>query len=103
MGIINYLDDFIFISTTEATCNKMVRIFLAMCEDLRVPVATEKTIFATTRIKFLGMELDGVDHVLIVPDDKKQKAINALQKMIQKRTATVREIQALAGLLNFLC
>ena len=37
-----------------------------------------------------------------VPEEKKIKALNNLEKMIAKRTATVDEMEKLAGLLNFL-
>ena len=50
----NYLDDFIFISDSEETCNAMVRHFLHTCQMIGVPVSLEKTEWAQPRIVFFG-------------------------------------------------
>ena len=42
--VTNYLDDFLFIETQKNLCNQLVRNFLELCNQLRVPVAMEKTV-----------------------------------------------------------
>ena len=44
---VNYLDDFLFISPNKETCNRMVSIFAEMCSYLGIPVARDKTVWAT--------------------------------------------------------
>ena len=100
--ITNYLDDFLFIADNEHECNFMVREFLRICEQIGCPVATEKTEWATPKIIFLGVGLDGLGHRLTVPEDKKRKALNAILYICEKRKATIKEIQRLTGTLNFL-
>ena len=39
---------------------------------------------------------------LSIPEDKRQKALNQLISIINKKKATIKEIQCLTGLLNFL-
>ena len=80
----------------------MMRHFLDICDDIGVPISMEKTEFAVTVIIFLGILLDGQLHVLAVPEQKRLKALSYLQEIIDKRSATVRQLQSLAGLLNFL-
>ena len=100
--ITNYLDDFLFIETSQSGCNRMVRTFTEICAYLGVPVAMDKLVYATTSVKFLGVIINGVHKLLQVPQEKKSKALHMLQRMNDKRTATVRDIQQLTGLLNFL-
>ena len=101
-ALTNYLDDFLFAAILESLCNLMLNTFLEMCNRLGVPISTEKTEWATTRIVFLGILLDGEMLILVVPEEKKLTAINLLDKCTTKRTVRVKEIQSLAGLLNFL-
>ena len=94
--IINYLDDFLFIALTADNCNRMVNIFIDMCNQIRFPVAMDKTEWATNSIIFLGIKLDGVRHLLMIPEDKRIKAMNWVQWLAGKNRATVHELQQLA-------
>ena len=67
-----------------------------------VPITKEKTVWACLRLVFLGILLDGQKHVLAVPEDKRQRTLNLLISFLSKKKATVKELQSLAGLLNFL-
>ena len=100
--ITNYLDDFLFIALQSGTCNRMVERFLDLCSQLGVPVAEDKTEWSSIRIIFLGILLDGEKCVLSIPEDKRIRAINMLELMINKKKTTVKEIEKLAGYLNFL-
>ena len=51
---------------------------------------------------FLGILLDGIYHILSVPEDKRVKTLNMLMQIVHKKKATVKELQQLAGVLNFL-
>ena len=99
---VNYLDDFLFLHKTEAGCNRMVRQFIELCNYLGVPIAEEKTEWANTRTVFLRIMLDGYNHVLCIPEEKRLKAVNMLTYFIKKRKAMVHEMESLAGFLNFL-
>ena len=99
--IINYLDDFLFIAELINKCNRMIR-FKNMCELIGVPVSVEKTEWGAVRMIFLGLLLDGNAMFMTVPEDKKLRAINLLTQMLGKRKAKVKELEKLAGFLNFL-
>ena len=100
--VTNYLDDFLFIGKDQTECDYLVSKFLAICQIIGCPVAEEKTVVATQQIVFLGILLDGQSYVLSVPVEKCNKAIAMLQYVVQQRKVTIRQIQRLAGLLNFL-
>ena len=100
--VINYLDDFLFVSLEEEACNAMMNNFLDLCHQINFPVAIDKTEFASTDMIFLGILLDGVRDLLIIPEEKRIKALNLVQWMLDMKKATVRTLQQLAGILNFL-
>ena len=98
----NYLDDFLFIALTLLACNQRISKFLQICQEIGCRIAKEKTVWGMTRIIFLGTLLDGDSHCICIPIEKKEKAIYQIKLILGKRKATIREIQSITGLLNFL-
>ena len=98
----NYLDDFIFLAESEELCNHMVRTFLDLCQQIGCPVSADKTEWATQKIIFLGIVLNGRNLTLSVPEDKRIKAVNLLKWVINKKKITILTVQRLTGILNFL-
>ena len=82
----------------------MVSDFLKLCDRIGCPVSLDKTAWAEKRMIFLGILLDGERRCLVIPTEKLHKAINQLTNLTCKpnRKATVKELQSLTGLLNFL-
>jgi hypothetical protein len=67
----HYLDDFIMIgSPATGECGENLRKILQTCQELWVPLATEKFEGPTHRITFLGIEIDTQAGVLQLPADK---------------------------------
>ena len=99
---INYLDDFLFIKVTEAACNQLVRRFLSICNLINLPVSLEKTEWASDKVIFLGILLDGATLTLSIPMDKRDKAIRMLNYFSDRKKATIKQLQVLTGYLNFL-
>ena len=102
MHLVNYLDDFLFVETTVHRCNSLVRSFLSLCEDIKLPVSLDKTEWACEKLVFLGIMLDGTNFVLAIPPEKRDRALNLLNYFRDKKKATVRQLQVLTGYLNFL-
>ena len=102
--ITNYLDDFLFIARTLRRCNYLINKFLDLCKHLGIPVSMDKTEWGSEMIIFLGILLDGKHLVLAVPEDKRVRATNLLTELADedKKKATVKQLQQLCGLLNFL-
>ena len=100
---INYLDDFFFVDGERDRCNQQIKVFLDVCQHINFPVSMEKTEWATTSISFLGLLIDTVRRIVTIPPDKIARAMNSIQRMLGKRTTTLRELQKLTGYLNFLC
>ena len=99
--ITNYLDDFLFIFFHWEGCDHMVVIFLDICQQIRFPVSLDKTEWSTMQIIFLGMLLDGRLHTLSISNQRRELVLNMVKKFADKRKATIKELQQLAGHLNF--
>ena len=92
----------LFLQIMEEKCNGLVSTFLEICDLISCPISLEKTTWAAEIVEFLGMLLDGKRKLIVVPLDKKIKAQKMLQFFADKQKVTVKEIQRLAGFLNFL-
>ena len=80
----------------------MTTEFVQLCKDLNIPIAEDKTVWATTLLIFLGILLDGINMMLSIPLEKRDKALRLLNDFSDKKRATIKEIQVLTGYLNFL-
>ena len=104
---LNYLDDFFFVALLKAVCDRQVKQFLQICEDICFPVSLAKTFFARKLITFLGLLINTERRIVCIPIDKVLKARDLILQMLGKqkirKSTTVREMQQLTGFLNFLC
>ena len=101
--ITNYLDDFLFLAVTIGRCNQIMEHFFVLCEEVGIPISFDKTEKAQICIVFLGIMLDGKQMLMRLPLEKREKAIKLIQNLMDKKKATVHELQELCGYLNFLC
>ena len=101
-SVTNYLDDYLFIAIQKLLCDHMVNEFVELCEFICVPIAIEKTEWGTTRIVFLGLLLDGEYKILIIPQEKRIKALNMINWVLDKKSITIKSVQRVTGTLNFL-
>ena len=72
-----------------------------------MPVAEEKTLGPTQFLEYLGLLLNLLDLTLQIPEDKRVKNIEKIDIVIsafwERKTITCKEIQKVAGSLNFIC
>ena len=105
-GCVHVLDDFLFISPPAIdTCTKSSDLtrFLIFAEKLGIPIKQEKTVFPTTKLTFLGLELDSELMEVRLPQDKLEKLRTILSSFLHRKKVTLLELQSLIGLLNFAC
>ncbi|VDI41059.1 Hypothetical predicted protein [Mytilus galloprovincialis] len=75
--------------------------FTELCNELGVPIAEDKTTHPTTRLTFLGLEIDTVDMVVRIPVAKLIKLRSQLHPMTIKRKIKFKDLESLVGLLAF--
>lgn len=104
-AVVHILDDFLFINSSEESCTKDLNAFLAMCHDIGIPVAFDKTFPASTSMTFGGISLCSIRLIASLPLDKLWKCKELLLLLwpnaILKKF--LRELQSLIGYLNFCC
>ena len=66
-----------------------------------MPVSLDKTVWVDEMVVFLGILLDGRNRLLALPLDKKDQAIDVIKEVLSKNKATVKQLQKLCGILNF--
>ena len=101
--VTHYLDDFLFIGRDRSTCGMMLTTFQEICGGLGVPLAPEKTMGPVPALCYLGLEIDAAAGLVRVPRDKLEKLKRGISGALGRRRMTLREIQSLVGLLNFVC
>ena len=101
--ITHYLDDFLFIQETSAACQRVLEKFKSMCRQLGVPLAEEKTEGPSTRLTYLGLEIDTVAQVVKIPHEKVSALLHMLRGALEAEEMQLKKIQALIGSLNFVC
>ncbi|XP_070586874.1 uncharacterized protein [Erythrolamprus reginae] len=103
-SVVHYLDDFLFAGPAGSDeCQRGMAGFQGLCGDLGVPLAHEKTEGPTTRLTFLGIEVDSVAQTCRLPEDKLVRLRDTVRVVRAARRVTLRQVQELAGLLNFAC
>jgi hypothetical protein len=109
--VIHYVDDFLFVLSPiggKIVADALLRAALDLCAKLGVPMADEKVEGPTTCLTFLGIQLDTNTLEARLPKDRIDQ-IHSLIVEWKSRThksrthASIREMQSLAGLLNFAC
>ena len=99
---INYLDDLGGAETSEKAqlAFETLRDILHKCG---LKEALEKTVPPCTLMVFLGIQVNTIALTLTIPNDKWQEIQQELSKWECKKVASLKDVQRLAGLLNFAC
>ena len=91
-----------FAALNRLWANGLMQQFMILCSEIGLPIAMEKTEWAVMIIIFLGVLLDGSRHILGIPENKRLRALNSLQDLMDRKKALVKELQNITGLLIFL-
>ena len=98
---LHYLDDFLFCGPPDSSvCAVVLEQALETCADLGVPVAMHKTEGPSTRLTFLGIQIDTEDMSLSLADDKLARLRALIFSWRSRQAATKRELQSLIGHLS---
>ena len=102
--VYHYLDDFITLGEPGAdTCGRNLQTILDTCKELGVTVAADKWEGPTTRIVFLGIEIDSEKLELRLPLDKLARLQDTVSKWRGCKACSKRELLSLIGQLSHAC
>ena len=98
---IHYLDDFLVLGPPGSDeCANNLEVALDTCRILGVPVAPHKLVNPTTKLTFLGIEIDTILGLLRLPADKLTRLRGMLTEWSKRRGCTKRELLSLIGSLH---
>lgn len=103
--VIHYVDDFLFVVEPgqEEEAKRMLAGAMALCKMLGLPLAPEKTEGPVQCLTFLGIELDTLELESRLPASRLAELKLRMMEWGSRTHATIRELQSIAGLLNFAC
>lgn len=97
-GIIHYLDDFLLIGQqSSGECAAALSTLLQVFDRLELPVAIEKLEGPTSRLTFLGIQLNSVGMEVCLPPSKLSELMELLQSWLGKRRCRRSELESLVG------
>ena len=103
-SLFHYLDDFLIVGEHETEeCGIHLTMLLTIFDYLDIPVAVEKTEGPTTRLIFLGIELDTEEMTLRLPEKKLRKLQTLIAEWLGRKSCRKRDLQSLAGKLQHAC
>jgi len=101
--IIVYLDDFLIIGATREQCQLAYDTLLQLLLDLGFSISDHKLVAPTQRLTFLGVQLDTTACTMTLPDVKLAELLEQVIEFQNKQRATKKQLQRLAGKLNWAC
>lgn len=102
--IVNYLDDFLIVSPSHEECQRALLALIRLLTSLGFGINWKKVVSPTTCITFLGIELNSITMEASMPNDKLSKLSSTVENLLKRpKSAKVkkRELQSIAGLMNF--
>ena len=100
----HYLDDFIVLGPPlQPTCQWDLDILMSVCAELRVPLTEGKQEGPSTKLVFLGIEVDTDTDHLRLPAEKLDRQKGILWEWRDRKVCTRWELESLIGSLNHAC
>lgn len=98
----HYLDDFIFAGRCGSQeCGILMSTFSHLAKEIGVPLAHDKTSGPTTKLIFLGFEIDTLEMIIRIPEAKVNILRNLIESFLGREKVRLQEMQSLVGMLNF--
>ncbi|CAC5382964.1 unnamed protein product [Mytilus coruscus] len=99
--IIAYLDDFCICETTKQRCVQALYILLALLRKLGFMINWSKVVDPTTKLTFLGIEIDSIAMELRLPGEKLSLLKHELAEFRNIKRASKKQLQSITGKLNW--
>ena len=101
--IVAYLDDFYIHAPTFDECNEALHTLVELLRSLGFAINWNKLDGPATRITFLGVVIDSLSFTLELPSHKLTEFQVLLQQFASRKRASLKQLQQLAGRLNWAC
>ena len=101
--VIVYLDDFLVIAPTLEKCQEGYDVLCSLLISLGFELSPTKAVLPCQRLIFLGILFDTLQLTLSLPAPKLQQLKEVLTEFTTRTRASKRQLQQLAGRLNWAC
>lgn len=92
-----YIDDWLMHNPSAVTTKTIMKFFVQICDYLGITTHPGKLEGPAQQIVFTGLEIDTVRLRLSIPDQKRMKYLQSLEKMLYSTSATMSDLTCLAG------
>ena len=103
LGIVVYLDDFLIVGRTPEECQQAFDTLFQLLLDLGFQVSPTKLVPACQQLTFLSVQINTVTLELSLPQKKLEEMKEVIASFVNRKRATKRQLQQLAGKLNWAC
>ena len=103
LGIVVYLDDFLIVGRTREECQQAFDTLFQLLLDLGFQVSPTKLVPPCQQLTFLGVQINTVTLELALPPKKLEETKEVIASFVNRKRATKRQLQQLAGKLNWAC
>lgn len=101
--IIGYIDDFLIVAETKEECQAAYDSFCNLLAELGFSRSPSKCIEPCQCLEFLGITLDTTIPEARLSPEKKEAISTLVSSFLVRDSASARELQSLAGVLNNAC
>ena len=102
-NMVVYLDDFFIAEDSYERCREAQHVLLSLLIKLGFEISWSKVVGPSQCVNFLGVLIDTRDCTLSLDSDKLFKLYNKLLEFKTRKRASKRQLQSLAGSLNWAC
>lgn len=100
-SIVAYMDDFFLCESSYDRCQEAMLVLISLLRKLGFHISWPKVSGPCHTITFLGIEIDSCSMQLRLPEVKLSALRSELALFMQRKRATKRQLQSLAGKLNW--
>ena len=101
--IVVYLDDFLVIERTKEECQLAFDTLYKMLLSLGFQISPSKLVYPCQQLTFLGVVINTVAMELSLPQCKLSETRELVNTFASRKRASKRQLQQLAGKLNWAC
>ena len=102
-GVVVYLDDFLIVSPSQEECELAFTTLRELLLDLGFQISPSKVVPPCQQLTFLGIVLDTRAMELSLPQSKLDETRVLINTFLARKRASKRQLQQLAGKLNWAC
>lgn len=92
-----YIDDLILISPSRERAEQDLRIAQELLKDLGLPEAPDKVQRPSTRVTWLGVDIDSVSMTISVPHEKLEEIKHCVSNAIKLKSMSKKHLQSVIG------